>query len=62
MIFSLDRSVVYGTYPRVEIAGARHEETPMPAFGTTMFDEGSAQPRIARLPLDWPDIVRRLSL
>jgi hypothetical protein len=61
MTFRLARSVVHETYPRVNNAGAHHEKTPMLAFRTLMIDEGSAQPRIARLRLTWPDIVRRLS-
>jgi hypothetical protein len=60
--FRLGRSVVHETYPRVDNSGAHREKTPMPAFRTSMIDEGSAQPRIARLPLTWPDIVRRISL
>ena len=34
----------------------------MPAFRTVMIDEGSAQPGIARLRLNWPGIVRRCFL
>jgi hypothetical protein len=47
MNFGFGRSVVHLACPRVNNAGAHHEETPVPAFRNAMIDEGSAQPRIA---------------